>query len=418
MKENIVIPEMGESVTEGIIATWLKNDGDAVQEGDELFELETDKATLAIPSTAAGALKQLAKEGDQVAVGQIVAEVDTEGVVAESKPQQPEGSGGAEVQVEVPEPAVADDALARLSPAVRRIVIEHALDPAAIRGSGRDGRITKEDALNTLEAVLRSKMELAKAQKDTVAAAQPSEGRPQSRVEGAGSDQTREKMTRLRKVIANNLVTSKQNSAHLTTFNEIDMSAVMDIRKKYRDTFENKHGIRLGFMSFFVKACCNALQAFPVANAFLDGEDMVYNNRYNIGVAVSTDRGLIVPVVKDADHKSFAEIEQEIISFVTKAKEKKLSPGELTGGTFSITNGGVFGSLLSTPIPTPPQSAILGMHTIQKRPVAVDDAVVIRPMMYVAVTYDHRIMDGRDAVSFLVKIKQLIEDPHQLLLGI
>jgi 2-oxoglutarate dehydrogenase E2 component (dihydrolipoamide succinyltransferase) len=225
-------------------------------------------------------------------------------------------------------------------------------------------------------------------------------------------------MTRLRKRIADNLVSSKQSSAHLTTFNEIDMSEVMSIRTAYRDEFEKKHGVRLGFMSFFVRASAAALAEFQVANAIIDGDDIIYNNRYNIGVAVSTDRGLMVPVIHDADLKSFAEIESEIISFAARAKDKKITVDELTGGTFSITNGGVFGSLLSTPIPTPPQSAILGMHSIQKRAVVVDDEIVIRPMMYVALTYDHRIMDGKDAVSFLVKIKKLVENPQQLLLDL
>ena len=396
MTENIMIPEMGESVTGGIIAVWLKNDGETIQEGDELFELETDKATLAIPATASGALRRLADEGEEVTVGQIVAEVDTDGAATTASAPMTPAPVGTE----------------GLSPAVRRIVGEHGLDPAFIHGSGKDGRITKEDALKAFETVLNDRMSLAKTQKET-----PPSGAPRTGAARA-APQTRAKMTRLRKVIAENLVSLKQSSAHLTTFNEIDMSAVMEIRKKHRDTFESQYGIRLGFMSFFVTACCKALEKYPVANSFIDGDEIVYNNRYNIGVAVSTERGLIVPVVKDAESKSFAEIEQEILSFVIRAKEKKLTVDELTGGTFSITNGGVFGSLLSTPIPTPPQSAILGMHTIQKRPVVVDDSIVIRPMMYVAVTYDHRNMDGRDAVSFLVKIKQLIEDPHQLLLGL
>ncbi|MAG13836.1 MAG: dihydrolipoyllysine-residue succinyltransferase [Spirochaetales bacterium] len=392
MKKNIAIPEMGESVAGGIIAVWLKGDGEAVQEGDELFELETDKATLAIPATASGILTRLAAEGDEVTVGQVVALVDADGSIQTGSASPENGT----VQERAQLAAVPDKLLEGLSPLVRRIVIEHGLDPVSIHGAGRGGRITKEDALTALESMIGKK------------------SAPQS----AAKTQTRVPMTRLRKIIAENLVLSKQSSAHLTTFNEIDMSAVMDIRKKYRDTFEAQFAVRLGFMSFFAKTCCKALKAFPVANAFIDGEDIVYNNRYNIGVAVSTDRGLIVPVIRDADRKSFAEIEQEILSFVTKAREKKLTPDELSGGTFSITNGGVFGSLLSTPIPTPPQSAILGMHTIQKRPVAVGDEIAIRPMMYVAVSYDHRIMDGKDAVSFLVKIKQLVEDPHQLLLGL
>ncbi|MBT3272057.1 MAG: 2-oxoglutarate dehydrogenase complex dihydrolipoyllysine-residue succinyltransferase [Spirochaetales bacterium] len=410
MKENISVPKMGESVTSGIIAAWLKADGEAIQEGDELFELETDKATLAVPSTVSGVLKRLAAEGDEVEVGQIVAEIVSDASASArqsaevpepiSEPIQAEKPEAAAQPVKMPE----NTALDGLAPSVRRIVVEHGLNPEAISGTGKGGRITKEDALSALEMVLANRPAMAEIQSITPA--------------GPMEDQTRIKMTRLRKRIAENLVSAKHTSAHLTTFNEIDLSAVMEMRAKYRDIFEKKHGIRLGFMSFFVKAAAAALKEYPVANAIIDDDDIVYNNRYNIGVAVSTERGLIVPVVRDADQKGFSEIENEIMSFAVRAKEKKITVDELTGGTFSITNGGVFGSLLSTPIPSPPQSAILGMHTIQKRPVAIDDEVVIRPMMYVAVTYDHRIMDGKDAVSFLVKIKKLVEDPGQMLLDL
>ncbi len=416
MKEKISVPEMGESISSGIIAAWLKTDGESVKEGDELFELETDKATLAVPSTVSGVLKTLAEEGAEVEVGQVVAEVDTEAKAANvraASPQEPARSTAGEAELEA------------LSPAVRRIVIEHGLDPATITGTGKDGRITKADALAALTNVLDNTGELPEAQG---IAAPPATGQTleaggltgggRKAEAGGESWQHREKMTSLRKRIAERLVSSKQSSAHLTTFNEIDMSAVSALRSEYRDAFEEKHGVRLGFMSFFVKASVSALAEFPVANAMIDGEDIVYNDRYNIGVAVSTERGLIVPVVKDADRKTFAEIEAEISAFATAARDKRISVDDLTGGTFSITNGGVFGSLLSTPIPTPPQSAILGMHAIQKRPVVVDDEIVIRPMMYVALTYDHRIMDGRDAVSFLVRIKKSVEDPRQLLLDL
>ena len=418
MIEKISVPKMGESVTSGIIAAWLKADGEEVQEGDELFELETDKATLAVPSTASGVLTRTAAEGDEVEVGQVIAEIDTEGTGAGPTATEPAGELRDSRVDEKATPATSDATVSpagvdveKLSPAVRRIVLEHGLDPGIISGTGKSGRITKEDALSALENVLKNRNAMAGAQ--GVGSGQTVTPQP-----AIGDGQSRVKMTGLRKRIAENLVASKQSSAHLTTFNEIDMSAVMAYRSSYRDAFEKKHGVRLGFMSFFVKAAAAALGEYPVANAMIDGEDIVYNSRYNIGVAVSTERGLVVPVVRDADGKSFAEIEREIVSFAARAKDKKLTIDELSGGTFSITNGGVFGSLLSTPIPTPPQSAILGMHTIQKRPVAVDDEIVIRPMMYVAVTYDHRIMDGRDAVSFLVKIKKLVEDPRQLLLGI
>lgn len=394
MKEEVIIPEIGESITSGIIAAWLKNEGDYVAEGDELFELETDKATLAVPSTSAGTLKRFVQEGDEVEVGQVVAEIDSTG-----KPPIPQTSAAEPVQGAID--------WSVLSPAVRRIVEEYKLDPVAIKGTGPKGRITKADALSAVEHA-ESKA-AGESKKPPVPPAPPS---------AMGNTQNRVKMSSLRKRIAENLVQSKQASAHLTTFNEIDMSAVMDIRKSYRDTFEKQYGVRLGFMSFFVKACCRALAAFPSANGSIDGDDIILNSIHNIGVAVSTERGLIVPVLKDADGKSFAEIENEILSFAIRAKEKKITVDELTGGTFTITNGGVFGSLLSTPIPTPPQSAIIGMHSIQKRPVVLNDQIVIRPMMYVAVTYDHRIMDGREAVSFLVKIKQLIEDPNQMLIGL
>ncbi len=409
MKEKIEVPKIGESITSGIIAAWLKADGELVAEGEELFELETDKATLAVPSTAAGVLLTLAAEGDEVEVGQVIAEIDT---AAKATPASTNAPPRLKAAASVSPPpsapkAAGNAALDALSPAVRRIVVENNLDPGSIPGTGKDGRITKADALAVLSKVLENVDALPVAQGAAPASAAP-----------LAAGQRREKMTRLRSRIAENLVASKQSSAHLTTFNEIDMSAVISLRSVYRDEFEKKHGVRLGFMSFFVKAGAAALTEFPVANAMIDGDDIVYNDRCNIGVAVSTERGLIVPVIKDAGNRSFAEIEAQIVSFATRAKEKKISVDELSGGTFSITNGGVFGSLLSTPIPTPPQSAILGMHAIQKRAVVVDEEIVIRPMMYVAVTYDHRIMDGREAVSFLVTIKRLVEDPRQLLLGI
>jgi 2-oxoglutarate dehydrogenase E2 component (dihydrolipoamide succinyltransferase) len=430
MKEKINVPEIGESVSSGIIAAWLKVDGEFVAEGDELFELETDKATLAVPSTVSGVLQRLAEEGEEVEVGQVVAEVDTAASAAappapSAKPDPADSplaasmtppAGAATAAASPPSTAAAGSAasLSNLSPAVRRIVVENNLDPDSIPGTGKDGRITKADALAVLSKVLENVDALSNAQSPSTRSA-PAAG---VSAPSAAAGQHREKMTRLRKRIAENLVVSKQSSAHLTTFNEIDMSAVMALRSEYRDEFEKKHGVRLGFMSFFVKASAAALTEFPVANAIIDGDEIIYNDRHNIGVAVSTERGLIVPVVKDAGLKSFAEIESQILSFATRAREKKITVDELTGGTFSITNGGVFGSLLSTPIPTPPQSAILGMHSIQKRPVVVDDEIVIRPMMYVAITYDHRIMDGKDAVSFLVAIKKLVEDPRQMLLGL
>jgi len=409
MKQEVQVPEVGESVSSGILATWLKNSGDQVSEGEDLFELETDKATLSVPSPVSGVLETQAAEGDEVEIGQTVAVVDTEKSAA--KGTQAAESDQPEEKKKEEKPSA--DRGEELSPAVRRIVEEHALDPGRIEGTGKDGRITKEDALKAAGELPQQK----KTAKEKPA------GTPASRTaeqETKGADrkerQTRKSMSTLRKRIAANLVESKQSSAHLTTFNEVDMSQVSRIRKAYRDTFEERYGVRLGFMSFFVKAACRALQEFPEVNAFLEENEIVYNNYYDIGVALSTDRGLIVPVLRDADKKSFAEIETEIISFMERAREKKLSPDELTGGTFTISNGGVFGSMLSTPIPNPPQTAILGMHSIQKRPVVVGDEIVIRPMMYLALTYDHRLIDGREAVRFLVKLKNLIEDPNQILL--
>lgn len=417
---------MGESVTSGIVAAWLKDDGAYVDEGEELFELETDKATLAVPSTVSGALKRMVKEGDEVEVGDAVAEIDTSFEA---------GAATAAAQETSKAQAILSTAtqIAALSPAVRRIVEEYGLDIALIEATGKDGRILKEDALRAAEQKSSGQQNnAASVQDEPEPKTQPQQSiRDRGPVGGiperapaagpppaAADRQTRVKMSSLRKRIAENLVSSKQSSAHLTTFNEIDMTKVVELRTNYKELFEKKHGVRLGFMSFFVRASCNALAEFPLANAIIDGDDVVYNNYFNIGVAVSTDRGLIVPVIHDAQAKEFAEIESTIISFAKRAQDKKLTVDELTGGTFTITNGGVFGSLLSTPIPTPPQSAILGMHSIQKRPVAVGDEVVIRPMMYVALTYDHRIMDGREAVRFLVKIKQLVEDPQQMLLDL
>ena len=307
---------------------------------------------------------------------------------------------------------------------MRRVVTENNLDPSRISGSGKGGRILKEDALKAVEAQKAAGADGGFAADDAgattreAAPAKPAPERKPAPAVPSGERQRRVKMSTLRKRIAENMVASKQNAAHLTTFNEVDMSPVSSLRKTYRDEFEQKYGVKLGFMSFFVRAACAALAEFPEVNAFIDGEEIVYNDYYNIGVALSSERGLIVPVLRDADAKSFAEIEQQILDFIQRAQNRKIMPDELGGGTFTISNGGVFGSMLSTPIPNPPQTAVLGMHSIQQRPVAVDGEVVIRPMMYLALTYDHRIIDGREAVLFLGKIKGLIEDPRKMLLDI
>ncbi len=422
MKQDVVVPQIGESVTSGILAGWLKQDGDTVAKGDELFELETDKATMSVPSPAAGVLRISVSEDTEVSVGQSVATVDTDAAetgasaekVTPAAKAAAEAPAAAEQKPAEENPTAAEDKSAKpassadtLSPAVRRVVSEHKLDPSSITGTGPGGRITKEDALAAAETPPASR---------PAAPATPAQT-PSSGGE-TGPRQRRVKMSNLRKRIAENLVRSKQGSAHLTTFNEIDMSGVMALRAQHKDRFAEKHGVKLGFMSFFVKAACNALADYPEANAFIDGTDILYNDYYNIGVALSSDKGLIVPVIRDADTKGFAAIEAEILSFIGKAKEKRLSPDELTGGTFTISNGGVFGSMLSTPIPSPPQTAVLGMHAIQKRAVVVNDQIVIRPMMYLALTYDHRIIDGREAVGLLNRIKEQIEDPTQMLLDL
>jgi 2-oxoglutarate dehydrogenase E2 component (dihydrolipoamide succinyltransferase) len=411
MKEDVLVPSVGESITSGILASWIKKEGEQVEEGEDLFELETDKATVAVPAPADGVLHIQIEEGREVEIGQVVGDLTVgEGAPAAAPSAEPEPSveekPSAEEKPAPPaetesKPAAAETP-ADLSPAVRRIVQEHGLSAADLKGTGPKGRVTKEDALRAAEAKKQGGAAPAAAP-----AAAPGSGR-----------QTRVPMSRLRQTIASRLVQARHEIALLTTFNEIDMEKVMDLRRRYGESFQKKHGVKLGFMSFFVKACCQALQRFPAVNAMIDGQEIVYNDFYDIGVAVSTERGLVVPVLRDAEAMGFAEIERAILDMATRAREKRIAPDELAGGTFTITNGGVFGSLLSTPLPNYPQTGILGMHAIQKRPVAVDDQVVIKPMMYVALSYDHRLIDGREAVQFLVAIKSLIEDPQTLLLDI
>jgi 2-oxoglutarate dehydrogenase E2 component (dihydrolipoamide succinyltransferase) len=389
MKKDIVVPELGESVSKGIIVDWLKKNGDEIKEGEGLFELETDKATVVVPSTSSGILEILVQKETEVAIGQAVAVID----IKESAPASAVSPQAA--------PAAAGSPL---SPAVRRIAAENHLEPDSIRGSGKGGRITKADALE--EATKRQQPQPAVPEKPV----QPSGAAP------AGQTQTRVRMSHLRKRTAERLVQARQQAVHVTTYNEIDMSNVMEIRSHFQETFEKEHGIKIGFMSFFVKACCKALASHRELNAQVDGDEIVYNNIYNIGVAISIEGGLVVPVVRGADALTFAGIESAIAALAKRGRDKLLTPDELSGGTFTITNGGVFGSLMSTPVPAFPQAAILGMHAIKKRPVVVDEAIVIRPMMYVALTYDHRIIDGRDAIGFLVKVKEFIEEPDMLLL--
>ena len=403
MTIEIRVPVLGESVTEATVARWFKGVGESVALDEPLVELETDKVTVEVPASAAGTLGTIdADEGATVEVGALLGAI-AEGAGAPAA--KPAAAAGPVAPVAAPAAVAAAPSEAvtiELSPAVRRLVSENNLDPAAIKGTGKDGRITKGDALAAIESG-------AAAPK---AKAPPAPSGPRPRAER----EERVRMTRLRQRIAERLKEAQNTAAMLTTFNEIDMGALMDTRKQYRDAFEKKHGVRLGFLSFFIKACIVALRELPAVNAEIDGTDLVYKNYYDMGVAVSAPQGLVVPVLRDADAMSFAEIESTIADLGRRARDGKLSMDELTGGTFTISNGGVFGSLLSTPILNPPQSAILGMHKIQKRPMAMGDAVVVRPMMYVALSYDHRVIDGREAVTFLVRVKECIEDPQRILL--
>lgn len=410
----ITVPGVGESISEGILSRWLKPDGAAVKAGEPLFELETDKASNVVPASIAGVLKIGVAEGETVAIGATVGTLDPDGTPAASGA----GSDGAAAK-SAPAPAPASAAnggpSAAMSPAVRRIVAEEKVDVAKVEGTGRGGRVTKGDVLAHLETGTQT----APAPSAPAAApAAPKAPAPAAPAAAAGPRETRQRMTGIRQRIAQRLVEAQQTAAILTTFNEADMSRVMDLRARYKDGFKAKHGVALGFMSFFVKATIEALKAFPAVNARVEGQDIVYNNFYDIGVAVSTERGLMVPVIRDADRLSFAGVEKAIGGFAAKARENQIAVTDLQGGSFTITNGGVFGSLLSTPILNPPQSGILGMHSIQKRPVVVDDQIVVRPMMYLALSYDHRIVDGREAVSFLVRIKECIENPERLMLEI
>jgi 2-oxoglutarate dehydrogenase E2 component (dihydrolipoamide succinyltransferase) len=411
MTIEVRVPQLPESVADATLVSWHKKPGDAVARDENLVDLETDKVVLEVPAPAAGVLKEI-KLGDGTTVtgGQLLAVIE-EGATAVpgasapaimAAPSGATASARAASETKAATPA----ASAKLSPAAKRVVEENKLDPGAVLGSGRDGRVSKSDVVNYLSA---------KETTPQVAKASPSAGTPAAR--GTRVEQ-RVPMTRLRARIAERLVQAQSTQALLTSFNEVDLKAVNELRGRYKEQFEKRHGVKLGYMSFFAKACALALKEFPSVNASVDGGDIVYHEFFDIGVAVSTDRGLIVPVLRDADHMSFADIEKSIANFAGRARAGTITMEELTGGTFTITNGGTFGSLLSTPIVNSPQSAILGMHKIQDRPVVVDGAVVVRPMMYVALTYDHRIIDGREAVQFLVTVKQCLEDPSRMVLGI
>lgn len=417
MLKDITVPTVGESVSSGILTTWMKGNGEYVDREEELFELETDKATVSIPSPDSGILTIMVEENMEVEVGQVVGKIEA-GASVDEEIQSDQASGVAVADADLAadgEAAVEVTAIG--SPAARRIITQYELQPHEITGTGKGGRITKEDALRAVEQK-RKKESTIRSKGIDVRQEEPQEAETMGVANTPAEIQRRVPMSNIRMRIAQRLVEAQQKTAHLTTFNEIDMSSVMESRALYRESFEKTHGVKLGFMSFFVKAACHALSAFPAVNAQIDGNDILYNHHFDIGVAVSTDKGLVVPVMRNAEVMEFAEIERLVVDLARRAREKKLKPDELTGGTFTITNGGVFGSLLSTPIINYPQTAILGMHAIQKRPVVVEEQIAIRPMMYVALSYDHRLVDGREAVSFLVKIKNLIEDPQRMLLGI
>lgn len=403
----ILVPTLGESVSEATIARWLKKEGEAVKADEILLELETDKVTLEVPAPAAGVLIKISvKEGDTVGVGAMLGEIEA-GAVANDTAKPVAKTEAAPVAASAPAPAKTAQTSEepKTSPAVRKMIADNNLDASKIPASGKDGRLSKEDVENYLA---NNKGGAAAASAAPVVAARD-----------LGPREERVKMTKLRQVIARRLKEAQNTAAMLTTFNEVDMGPVMELRNEYKDIFEKKHGVKLGFMSFFIKAAIQALKEFPAINAEISGDEIIYKNYYNICIAVSTPQGLVVPVMRDADQMSMAEIEAKIVDFGKRARDGKLSMDEMVGGTYTITNGGIFGSLMSTPILNAPQSGILGMHSIQQRPMVMKDGKIeARPMMYLAQSYDHRIVDGREAVSSLVRIKQALEDPQRLLLDV
>ncbi len=406
MSVEVKIPAVGESISSGIVSVWHKKSGDFVNAGDALFTLETDKVSTEIAAETSGVLDAIVPEGQEVKIGEVVATIDDSKKPADAAPADKKKEK-AETKASAPPKEKPADAKT-LSPAVRRIVDEEHLEPEKISGTGKDGRLTKADAL----AAAQNRG--ATEEKIDIGEDRPAEGRIRRGEQSADGRIVRKKMSPLRRKIAAQLVMAQHTAAILTTFNECDISAVQELRTKSQDAFTKNNGVKLGFMSFFIKASVEALKAVPVVNGRIEDEDFIQNNFYDIGVAVGTERGLVVPIVRDADKKSFADLERDIANYATKAREGKLKIEDLTGGTFTISNGGVYGSLLSTPILNPPQSGILGMHKIMPRPMAVDGKVEVRPMMYLALSYDHRAIDGKEAVTFLIKVKECIEDPKKL----
>jgi 2-oxoglutarate dehydrogenase E2 component (dihydrolipoamide succinyltransferase) len=408
MSVEVIVPAVGESISTGVVSVWHKKSGEQVNAGDPLFTLETDKVSTEINAEKDGVLQTLVAEGAEVKIGDVVATIEDAGAVPEQRAGKSETkAAAADKKSEAPKqvsPAESSDAL---SPAARRIVTEEKLDPQEIRGSGKGGRITKGDALSAAQSRPPPPASSPPAARPAGEAIEPSSSSSNERF-------TRKKMSPLRRKIAAQLVMAQHTAAILTTFNECDMTEVQSLRAKSQDAFTKKYGHKLGFMSFFIKAAVEGLKAVPSINSRIEGEDFILNHFYDIGVAVGTERGLVVPVVREADKKSFADLERDIADFATKAREGKIKIEDLQGGTFTISNGGVYGSMMGTPILNPPQSGILGMHAIVKRPVAVKEAIEIRPMMYLALSYDHRAVDGKEAVTFLVTVKQCIEDPKRL----
>ncbi|HEX8526493.1 2-oxoglutarate dehydrogenase complex dihydrolipoyllysine-residue succinyltransferase [Allosphingosinicella sp.] len=420
MATDLTVPTLGESITEATLGEWLKMPGDPVKADEPVASLETDKVALEVPSPVDGVMgEQLVAAGETVAVGALIARIESGSGMSDapaagtpapkSTPVNPAGAGE-NVELRGAGEEEADEAGGShltLSPSVRRLVLEHGLDPSRIKGTGKDGRLTKDDVLGA-----------AKAQKEPGAAPAPAPLPPPPAAASGERREERVPMTRLRQTIASRLKAAQNTAAILTTFNDVDMSAVLEARARYKELFEKKHGIRLGFMGFFVKAACLALRDVPAVNASIEGEEIVYRDYVDVSVAVSAPKGLVVPVVRDAQSMTFADIEKAVADFGRKAKEGTLTMEEMQGGTFTISNGGVFGSLLSTPIINPPQSAVLGMHRIEERPVVRGGEIVARPMMYLALSYDHRLIDGREAVTFLVRMKEALEDPTRLLIDL
>jgi len=404
--KEMIVPTVGESITEVTLANWLKKDGDLVTLDEIIAEVDSDKATFELPAEATGILRQVAKQGDVLEIGGLICRIEVGGSVAAPSAAAPAPTAPAAA----PTAATENYATGHASPAASKILAEKGISAATVAGTGKDGRVTKEDAMGASTPAAAP----APSATPSVAATSPAVAPTGSSVRG----QRREKMSSLRKTVSRRLVAVKNETAMLTTFNEVNMKPIMDLRSKFKDQFKEKHGVGLGFMSFFTKAVCVALQEWPAVNAQIDGNELVFNDFCDISVAVSAPKGLVVPVIRNAENLSFDQIEKEIMRLAGKARDNKLSIEEMTGGTFTITNGGVFGSMMSTPIINAPQSAILGMHNIVERPIAENGQVVIRPMMYLALSYDHRIIDGRESVSFLVRVKQLLEDPTRLMFGV